>query len=59
MGRNVAKPKNHIISCRVTDCEIEVLKRLARTSNTNISNLLRHSLDLLEEVHIGKEQVRA
>lgn len=59
MGKNVAKPKRHIISCRVDDCEIEVLKRLARASNTNISNLLRRSLDLLEEGPTGKEQARA
>jgi hypothetical protein len=58
MGKSVKKPKKHIISCRVDDGEIVALKRLARASNTNISNLLRRSLDMLEEASAGKRQAR-
>lgn len=49
MGKTVANPKKYIISCRVNDEELEILQELAKESGTNISNLLRRSLDLLEQ----------
>lgn len=48
MGKSVENPKKYIISCRVNDQELETLQNLARSAGTSISNLLRHSLDLLE-----------
>lgn len=59
MGRSVENPKKHIISFRVDDCEIVTLRRLARASNTNISNLVRRSLDLQDEPPARKRQARA
>ena len=59
MGKTVELPKKHVISCRVDDSEIVTLRLLARACNTNISNLLRRSLDLQEEPPAGKRQSRA
>ncbi len=49
MGKSVENPKRHIISCRVSDQEMETLLELARESGTSLSTLLRHSLNLLEQ----------
>ena len=49
MGKSVENPKKFIISCRVNDEEMEVLSKLAEQSGTNISGLLRQSLNILEE----------
>jgi hypothetical protein len=59
MGKAVQRPKKHIISCRVDDWELRTLRRLAKSSNTNISNLLRRSLDMLEEASAGERRARA
>ena len=48
MGKSVQNPKKYIISCRVDDQELQILQELARSAGTNISNLLRRSLDLLD-----------
>jgi hypothetical protein len=56
MGKSVENPKKYIISCRVDDQELQTLQELARSAGTNISNLLRRSLDLLE---LKGEQVGA
>ena len=48
MGKSVENPKKYIISCRVDDQEMQILLELARSARTNISNLLRRSIDLLE-----------
>lgn len=48
MGKSIENPKKYIISCRVDDQEIQILRELARSAGTNISNLLRRSIDLLE-----------
>ncbi len=47
MGRSVGKPKKFIVSCRIDDQEMELLKRVAEQSGTNISSLLRRSLHCL------------
>ncbi len=49
MGKSVENPKRYIISCRVSDQEMEALQDLARQSGTNISNFLRRSLNLTGE----------
>jgi len=49
MGRTVKNPKKCIISCRVNDTEMEALSRLAQEAGTNISELLRQSIFLLEK----------
>ncbi len=49
MARSVKTPKKYIVSCRINDDEMEILKRLAARDNTNISDLLRLSLDLLAQ----------
>lgn len=51
MGKSVENPKKYIISCRVNDQEMQILQDLAKHNGTNISNLLRRSLNLLEETH--------
>jgi len=48
VGKSIENPKKYIISCRVDDQEIQILRELARSAGTNISNLLRRSIDLLE-----------
>ena len=47
MGRQVEFPKRHIVSCRVDNNELLTLKKLARKTGTNISDLLRNCLDQL------------
>lgn len=46
MGKSVKDPKRFIISCRVSDEEMAVLQERAKEAGTNISNLLRLSLDI-------------
>ncbi len=46
MGKSVKNPKRFIISCRVNDEEMQLLQERARQAGTNISNLLRASLDI-------------
>jgi hypothetical protein len=48
MGKTVENPKKYIISCRVNDQEMQTLQELARAAGTNISNLMRQSLNLME-----------
>ena len=49
MGKSVENPKRHIISCRVSDQEMESLLELAKESGASLSTLLRHCLNLLEQ----------
>jgi len=49
MGKSVENPKKFIISCRVNDDELQTLQELAKAAGTNISTLLRQSLNLLEQ----------
>lgn len=49
MGKSVEKPKKYVISCRIDDQELEQLRRLALQAGTNISGLLRRTLNLLAE----------
>jgi uncharacterized protein (DUF1778 family) len=51
MGKTVENPKKYIISCRVNDEEMQILQDLARKSGTNISDLMRQSLNILAEAH--------
>ncbi len=44
MGKSVENPKKFIVSCRISDDEMEQLKKVAKQSGTNISNLLRRCL---------------
>jgi len=48
MGKAVDNPKKVIISCRISDEEMQNLQSIADESGTNISALLRRSLDLLQ-----------
>jgi len=49
MGKSVENPKKFIISCRVDDTEMQTLLEKAKATGTNISALLRRSLDLLDQ----------
>jgi hypothetical protein len=49
MGKTVEKPKKYIVSCRIDHQEMEQLQRMARQSGTNISSLLRKTLNMLGE----------
>ncbi|WP_432821893.1 plasmid mobilization protein [Trichloromonas sp.] len=49
MGKTVRNPKKFIVSCRVNDNEMEALSKLANEAGTNISDLLRQSILLLEQ----------
>lgn len=49
MARHIDNPRDYIISCRVNREEIEVLRDIARTSDCNMSNLLRNGLGMLNE----------
>lgn len=45
MGKTVKNPKRFIISCRVSDKELQTLQDHARASGTNLSELLRQCLN--------------
>lgn len=49
MGKLIEKPKRYIISCRVTAEEMRLLQETARSSGTNISELLRQTLAMLDQ----------
>ncbi len=49
MGRVSRNPKKYIISCRIDGDEMQTLKKLAAQADTNISGLLRLSLDRLAD----------
>ncbi len=49
MGKTVKNPKKFIVSCRVNDNEMEALNKLAQDAGTNISDLLRQSIFMLEQ----------
>jgi hypothetical protein len=49
MGKSVDNPKKFIISCRVDNAELQTLQEKARAAGTNISALLRLSLNMLEQ----------
>ncbi len=59
MGKSVDNPKKYIISCRVNDDELQTLQEMAKTAGTNISSLLRLSLNLLEENPAGGARLSA
>jgi hypothetical protein len=48
MGRKAENAKKFIISCRVNNEEIDQLQCLAREQGTNVSDLMRKSLILLQ-----------
>jgi hypothetical protein len=49
MGKSVDNPKKFIISCRVDNDELQTLQEKAKAAGTNISALLRLSLNMLEQ----------
>jgi hypothetical protein len=49
MPRHVQNPKTHIVSCRINDEEMQVLQSIAEKNKTSISDLLRMSLDLINQ----------
>lgn len=51
MPRKTASNKKHIVSCRVSQDELNALQRRAQASGVNITMLLRRSLDLMEKDH--------
>jgi hypothetical protein len=59
MGKSVDKPKKFIISCRVDNAELQTLQEKARAAGTNISALLRLSLNRLEQDGGETFQLRA
>jgi hypothetical protein len=56
MGRSVKHPKKFIVSCRVDDEEMRLLVERARSERTNISEMLRRSLELCEESHVREQR---
>jgi len=59
MGKSVENPKRFIISCRVNDDELQVLQEMAKAAGTNISTLLRQSLNLLEQGQVEYARMSA
>lgn len=59
MGKSVESPKKFIISCRVDNDELQILQKKAKAAGTNISALLRLSLNLLEQSGGKASQLRA
>jgi hypothetical protein len=49
MGKSVDNPKKFIISCRVDNDELQTLQEKAKAAGTNISAMLRLSLNLLDQ----------
>lgn len=49
MGRTTNDRKKHIVSCRVNDREMAVLRREAMKSGLSITMLLRQSLNLSQQ----------
>lgn len=49
MGKEVRFPKRYIVSCRINSDELLTLKKLARETGSNISDLLRNSLNQLTQ----------
>lgn len=49
MGKCVENPKRSIISCRVDDRELEAIQELSRRTGIKVSDLVRHTLLLLED----------
>ncbi len=45
MPRDHKNPKRHIVSCRVDAREHDILKALAENAGTDLSSLLRKSLE--------------
>ena len=58
MGKRTDNAKKFIISCRVNNQEIDQLQILAKESGNSISDLLRKSLDLLQN-NAGGSQLTA
>ncbi|NIQ95526.1 MAG: hydrogen-dependent growth transcriptional repressor [Desulfuromonadales bacterium] len=58
MPRYVENPKSHIVSCRLNEEELQVLQKIAEKKNTNISDLLRQSLGMLDEESLTKNLLR-
>jgi len=48
MGKSVENPKKHIISCRISDEEMEVLQVIASSKGQNISDLIRQTIFALQ-----------
>jgi len=44
MGKSVENPKKHIISCRISDEEMEALQVIATSKGQNISDLIRQTI---------------
>jgi hypothetical protein len=59
MGKSVENPKKFIISCRVDNDELQILQKKAEAAGTNLSALLRLSLNLLEQKGGKASQLRA
>jgi len=59
MDKTVKQPKTHIVSCRVSDQEMEFLQNLAQDAGTNISSLLRLRLELAEPIRSGAGGAKA
>jgi hypothetical protein len=46
MSRVVENPKKHILSFRVDEADMELLKKVSRKTGADISTLLRRSLQV-------------
>ncbi|HKL49357.1 MAG TPA: hydrogen-dependent growth transcriptional repressor [Desulfuromonadales bacterium] len=58
MPRHVENPKSHIVSCRLNEEELHVLQKIAESKKTNISDLLRQSLGLLDKDSLNRHLLR-
>lgn len=56
MGRRTVNAKKFIVSCRVSNEEMDLLQSIAKESDSSISELLRKSLLVL---HDEKQQLSA
>jgi len=49
MGRRAINAKKFIISCRVNSTEMDLLQSMAKETDCSISDLLRKSLNALQD----------
>lgn len=47
MGKKKENAKKNIISCRIDDIEMDLLKQCANRDGVSITEVLRHSINLL------------
>ena len=53
MAKHKEKPRYHIVSVRVSEEEREIIERISRESNKNVSDLMREALQIMSPLQIS------